>query len=66
MDKAVGSNTDVFIECFTREYEAIMFKKPEIQQRYIVTGTDTVCQPFTISRLSKLTIGSRFFPGNVC
>lgn len=41
MDKAVGSNTGVFIGCFTREYEAIMFKEMEIQQRYFATGTGT-------------------------
>lgn len=63
MDKAVGSNTGVFIGCFTREYEAIMFKEPEIQQRYFAVGTGGVCQPFTISRLSWLIIG---FRGNVC
>lgn len=41
MDKAVGSKTGVFIGCFTREYEAIMFKETEIQQRYFATGTGT-------------------------
>ncbi|KAF4443746.1 putative polyketide synthase [Fusarium austroafricanum] len=41
MSKAVGSNTGVFIGCFTREYEAIMFKETEIQQRYFATGTGT-------------------------
>lgn len=66
MDKVVGSNTGVFIGCFTREYEAIMFKETEIQQRYFATGTGTVCKPYTISRLSWLTIGYRFFLGNVC
>lgn len=41
MDKAVGSKTGVFVGCFTREYEAIMFKETEIQQRYFATGTGT-------------------------
>ncbi|KAF5020446.1 hypothetical protein F66182_7525 [Fusarium sp. NRRL 66182] len=41
MDKALGSNTGVFIGCFTREYEAIMFKETEVQQRYFATGTGT-------------------------
>ncbi|KAF4995617.1 hypothetical protein FGRMN_5008 [Fusarium graminum] len=41
MSKALGSNTGVFIGCFTREYEAIMFKETEIQQRYFATGTGT-------------------------
>jgi acyl transferase domain-containing protein/NADPH:quinone reductase-like Zn-dependent oxidoreductase len=41
MSKTLGSNTGVFIGCFTREYEAIMFKETEIQQRYFATGTGT-------------------------
>ena len=39
MAQAVGSKTGVFIGCFTREYDAIMFKETEIQQRHIATGT---------------------------
>nr|ALQ32787.1 putative polyketide synthase [Fusarium bulbicola] len=41
MNKVLGTNTGVFIGCFTREYEAIMFKETEIQQRYFATGTGT-------------------------
>ncbi|KAG9506470.1 Type I Iterative PKS, partial [Fusarium musae] len=41
MEKVLGTNTGVFIGCFTREYEAIMFKETEIQQRYFATGTGT-------------------------
>ncbi|KAF5699716.1 polyketide synthase [Fusarium globosum] len=41
MNKVLGTNTGVFIGCFTHEYEAIMFKETEIQQRYFATGTGT-------------------------
>ncbi|KAF5970668.1 polyketide synthase [Fusarium coicis] len=41
MNKVLGTNTGVFIGCFTREYEAIMFKEIEIQRRIFATGTGT-------------------------
>ncbi|RMZ80672.1 hypothetical protein DV738_g2743, partial [Chaetothyriales sp. CBS 135597] len=37
----IGSDTGVFVGCFTREYEAIQFKDPEVNLRYIATGTGT-------------------------
>ncbi|KAG7103603.1 Highly reducing polyketide synthase alt5 like protein [Verticillium longisporum] len=41
LEKVTGSKTGVFVGCFTREYEAIMFKETETQQRYFATGTGT-------------------------
>ncbi|KAI9662566.1 MAG: Type I Iterative PKS [Bathelium mastoideum] len=36
-----GSDAGVFIGCFTREYEAITFKDPELNLRYFATGMGT-------------------------
>lgn len=41
MSKAVGSNTSVHIGCFTREYDSIVGRDPEIDLKYIATGTGT-------------------------
>lgn len=41
MSKSVGSNTSVHVGCFTREYEGILVKDPEVEIKYIATGTGT-------------------------
>lgn len=41
MSKVTGSNTSVYVGCFTREYDGIMSKDPEVDLRYIATGTGT-------------------------
>ncbi|KAJ5595529.1 uncharacterized protein N7459_001737 [Penicillium hispanicum] len=39
MAKAVGSNASVHIGCFTREYDGVMCRDPEVDLKYIATGT---------------------------
>ena len=41
MLKVLGSNTSVHIGCFTREYDSIISKDPEVDLKYIATGTGT-------------------------
>ena len=41
MSKALGSNTSVHIGCFTREYDSIISRDPEVDLKYIATGTGT-------------------------
>jgi acyl transferase domain-containing protein len=35
----MGSKTSVYIGCFTREYDVVAGRDPEIDLRYIATGT---------------------------
>ena len=41
LTQVTGSDAGVFVGCFTREYEAITFKDPELNLRYSATGTGT-------------------------
>ncbi|KAE9567271.1 Highly reducing polyketide synthase alt5 [Colletotrichum fructicola] len=41
MEKAVGSDTSVYIGCFTREYDGVITRDPELDLRYLATGTGT-------------------------
>ena len=41
MEHAVGSKTSVFVGCFTREYEQLLARDPEMNLKYIATGTGT-------------------------
>ncbi|OTB06091.1 hypothetical protein M426DRAFT_55767 [Hypoxylon sp. CI-4A] len=41
LENAVGSKTSVHIGCFTREYDSVMARDPEIDLKYIATGTGT-------------------------
>ena len=39
MEKTLGSDTCVFVGSFTRDYEAISSKDPELENLYKATGT---------------------------
>lgn len=39
--KATGTATSVYIGCFTREYDGVMCRDPEVDLKYIATGTGT-------------------------
>jgi acyl transferase domain-containing protein len=41
MDRAVGSDTSVYVGAFTRDYEALMGKDPELANLYRATGVGT-------------------------
>ena len=41
MNEASGSQTSVYIGCFTREYDGVITRDPEIDLKYIATGTGT-------------------------
>ncbi|KAB5584987.1 fatty acid synthase S-acetyltransferase [Coniochaeta sp. 2T2.1] len=41
LSNAVGSDTSVYIGCFTREYDGVITRDPELDLRYIATGTGT-------------------------
>ncbi|KAM5486920.1 Type I Iterative PKS [Microsporum audouinii] len=41
LGKATGTNTSVYIGCFTREYDGVITRDPEIDLKYIATGTGT-------------------------
>lgn len=41
MSKAAGTDTSVHIGCFTREYDGVITRDPEIDLKYIATGTGT-------------------------
>lgn len=37
----MGSNTSVYIGCFTREYDGVLARDSEIDLKYVATGTGT-------------------------
>jgi acyl transferase domain-containing protein len=39
MSKVAGSNTSVHIGCFTREYDCIMGRDPEVDWKYMASGS---------------------------
>lgn len=41
MSKTLGSSTSVHVGCFTREYESVISRDPEVDLKYIATGTGT-------------------------
>ena len=41
MSKALGSRTSVHVGCFTREYDSVISRDPEVDLKYIATGTGT-------------------------
>ena len=41
MELAFGSKTSVYVGCFTREYEQLLARDPEMNLKYIATGTGT-------------------------
>lgn len=41
MSQAIGSSTSVHIRCFTREYDSVISRDPEVDLKYIATGTGT-------------------------
>lgn len=49
MSKAVGSNTAVYMGCFTSEYEKLVLSDPEMDIKYTATG---VPQTLLSNRLS--------------
>lgn len=41
MSQALGSKTSVHVGCFTREYDSVVSRDPEIELKYLATGTGT-------------------------
>ena len=41
MDSVAGSKTSVFVGSFSREYEALLARDPQMQAKYVATGTGT-------------------------
>lgn len=41
MSKAFGSSTSVHVGCFTREYDSVLSRDPELDLKYVATGTGT-------------------------
>ena len=41
MEQVLGSKTSVYVGCFTREFEQLLARDPEMNLKYIATGTGT-------------------------
>src|SRR5882762_8875331 len=41
LPQAVGSKTAVYVGCFTREYDSVVSRDPEVELKYLATGTGT-------------------------
>lgn len=41
MSRTPGSSTSVHVGCFTREYDSVISRDPEVDLKYIATGTGT-------------------------
>ncbi|KAA8905059.1 fatty acid synthase S-acetyltransferase [Sphaerosporella brunnea] len=55
MQKAAGSRTSVYVGCFTREYEQLHARDPEMNLKYVATGSGTAMLSNRISWFYDLT-----------
>ncbi|MCJ1393516.1 hypothetical protein MMC18_006391 [Xylographa bjoerkii] len=53
--QVAGSKNSVYVGCFTREYEALVARDPEMQTKYLATGTGTAMLSNRLSWFYDLT-----------
>lgn len=39
LSKVAGTNTSVHVGCFSGEYESVLYGEPEVEMKYLSTGT---------------------------